>query len=429
MASPSIDNGADKEAIIRKFILNAPAGELRDVLKPLRVLTGDDDVFYKVVSDCCLDYHLRHQSCFQVKDVAVPGGEPLPSVVLMTSKANHLLTRLKQVAKVSSKKYANLTGDLEASVSAYLASGADALGAAIVALGPDGRPLTQDDDVETQFEDLSRVFFDFNATIYFEIDPVESRVIRTLSFLGGSSDASDAASLLYEAVESVLSADSADYAGVVPYLIAEVAAYVSKNYVESSVDERTRMLAATEGNPQGTRASSASSREPLSHCASHVSLHASGNSITISITSERYRPKAFWAGRWKSIFLISTANADEDKEEDGVTIVGETRLHTHTFEDGNIHLEATRKLSRRVIYPSGPTSAGDGDFSPATVAKKIIKEVKAYESSIQTEMETCCATVGESALKALRRKLPISKVEFNFRKAASSVSGRGARHE
>ena len=90
----------------------------------------------------------------------------------------------------------------------------------------------------------------------------------------------------------------------------------------------------------------------------------------------------------------------------------------------------TKTLPKRIIYSKEKQQEADGGaFNVASIAKKILKEIKAYETAIQGEMEQCCGSIGETALKGLRRKLPISKQEYNFRKGSSSVSSRTARHD
>ena len=77
-----------KEEVLRSFVLNAPPGQLDEVLKSLHVVTDDDALCSRVLPSLALEHHIRHHT-FVVY-------EPAASMQarLVLAKENHVATLL-----------------------------------------------------------------------------------------------------------------------------------------------------------------------------------------------------------------------------------------------------------------------------------------------------------------------------------------------
>lgn len=110
----------------------------------------------------------------------------------------------------------------------------------------------------------------------------------------------------------------------------------------------------------------------------------------------------FWSGLWRSQWML-----DFSPNASSGTLTGSVACHVHYFEDGNVQLIDNTKFETSVDLQSGD------------VAAAFVKEVSAFEAEFITGLETIYQTMSESVLNALRRRLPITKVKFDWSNKAS----------
>jgi len=110
---------------------------------------------------------------------------------------------------------------------------------------------------------------------------------------------------------------------------------------------------------------------------------------------------SFWGGLWRAQWVL---NANPDGQSG--TLVGSVTCNVHYFEDGNVQLHDTGKFTKEISL--------QGD-----VGAVFAKQVAEYETEWVMAMESIYQTMSESVLNALRRRLPITKVKFDWDNRAS----------
>lgn len=354
----------DSESI-RAFILQSPPGQLQEVLKSLHTLCGGSDAFFASIADVCLEYHMRHLCAYSL--TAGETGEEASKMV-MCCKHNHLVSRIKRL----SRSNGGVDGDTIAQP--FL----DYFGTA------QGCNLVEGDD-QAKFDRIDCVFFDYPLQVYFEIDPIEGKVVRCKPF-APERDASKEMQLLQ--------CPGAFHKSVV-HSIAE---YVRQCFGADVwwQQSRHRMFAGQEEMKTAQK----KQRTSRNVAASHVSVE-SDTTFMIAISCERYAPSSRWAARWKSLYEVHVGDGE-------ASINGEGRVDGHYFEDSNIHVNVEDVMPEVHV----PACSDVGAF-----AQSICNAIRLAESALQQKLEKHGKEVSETALKGLRRRLPVTKQPFDFQKA------------
>jgi len=110
----------------------------------------------------------------------------------------------------------------------------------------------------------------------------------------------------------------------------------------------------------------------------------------------------FWSGLWRSQWML-----DISPDASSGVLSGFVACHVHYFEDGNVQLQDSTKFEQTIQLQSGDVGAS------------FVKQVTAFESEFVAGLEAIYQTMSESVLNALRRRLPITKVKFDWENKAS----------
>lgn len=110
---------------------------------------------------------------------------------------------------------------------------------------------------------------------------------------------------------------------------------------------------------------------------------------------------SFWSGLWRSEWSLEMPAGSSQGR-----LRGKITCHVHYFEDGNVQLNDSTEFS------------ADLDCK-ADVGEAFVAQVKQYEEKFIASMEDIYQTMNEHVLNALRRRLPITKMKFDWDNRAS----------
>ena len=109
----------------------------------------------------------------------------------------------------------------------------------------------------------------------------------------------------------------------------------------------------------------------------------------------------YWAGLWRSEWkLVATDGASSG------ALTGRVQCNVHYFEDGNVQLDDTKTFSCSV-----PLSAD--------VGAAFRKAVATHEASAMASVEEIYQHMSDSVLAGLRRRLPVTKMKFDWENKAA----------
>ncbi|WFD26009.1 F-actin-capping protein subunit alpha [Malassezia nana] len=125
--------------------------------------------------------------------------------------------------------------------------------------------------------------------------------------------------------------------------------------------------------------------------------------LTLHIVGNKYNLRNFWAGRWRSTYVVDV-NARTFSH-------AQIQIQTHYFENGNVQMHGT-------CQPSLPTLIDTEDLPDA-----ILSAICAYEQAYQGQLCEAVSRLRDSAFKALRRTLPITRQKIDWDKVVSYKLG------
>jgi len=128
-----------------------------------------------------------------------------------------------------------------------------------------------------------------------------------------------------------------------------------------------------------------------------ATVYANDGTYTALIVDNKYSPRNFWNGRWRSQWTIS-----------GSSLKGILRAQVHYYEDGNVQLQTEKSVDAN---------------APATNATEVIKQIKKAETEYQTAINESYAQLSDTTFKALRRALPITRNKLDWNKILSYKIG------
>jgi len=132
-----------------------------------------------------------------------------------------------------------------------------------------------------------------------------------------------------------------------------------------------------------------------------IGANSSTIQLQMLLVSRFSRPKAYWSGVWNSVWnLTFTPGVDQSAVLDGYI-----DFSTHSSEDANMHFHRKQKIKVDIEIKADLAEFGD----------LVIGKIGAEEREFHEETEEICHTFGSTALKAMRRLLPMSKERFDWR--------------
>ncbi|KAH7910815.1 F-actin-capping protein subunit alpha [Hygrophoropsis aurantiaca] len=124
------------------------------------------------------------------------------------------------------------------------------------------------------------------------------------------------------------------------------------------------------------------------------------NQFTVQIVANKYNPSNFWAGRWRSEYIINL---------DSHTITGKVLVNVHYYEQGNVQLSTSHDLS--LSLPAAVVTS-----APPASASKIFALIESEETKYQTSLNDSYHEMGEKTFKGLRRALPMTRQKLDWDK-------------
>ncbi|KEY66866.1 hypothetical protein S7711_05220 [Stachybotrys chartarum IBT 7711] len=116
----------------------------------------------------------------------------------------------------------------------------------------------------------------------------------------------------------------------------------------------------------------------------------SDSKIAIVIAANKYSPKNYWNGRWRSLYIFDPSSG---------SLEGSVKVDVHYYEDGNVRLLTDKPVAAQI-------SSGTG--------AAIVKEISATEKKYQDELNKGFVSLSEGAFKGLRRQLPVTRQKIEW---------------
>jgi len=110
----------------------------------------------------------------------------------------------------------------------------------------------------------------------------------------------------------------------------------------------------------------------------------------------------YWAGLWRSHWVLEFTSGSKSG-----TLKGTVHSNVHYFEDGNVQLDDSTSFKCDLSWGGG----GVGDA--------MASKVEEFEMEFNKGMEETYATMSETVLQGLRRRLPVTRVKFDWDNKAS----------
>ena len=134
--------------------------------------------------------------------------------------------------------------------------------------------------------------------------------------------------------------------------------------------------------------------------ASAGSVYAKDGAIVIVITGERSNLRNMYCGKWNSQFKIEQIAGGK------ATVSGETKVHNHYFEEGNIQLQTSKPVASNEISYSNDQE----------LAEKALEIVNKAEQETQISLHDIIDNAHMSTLKELRKTSTVHKVKMQWNK-------------
>ncbi|KAJ7440910.1 F-actin-capping protein subunit alpha [Mycena galericulata] len=135
--------------------------------------------------------------------------------------------------------------------------------------------------------------------------------------------------------------------------------------------------------------------------ASIFAAKESTNKFVLQVVANKYNPSNYWAGRWRSEYIIDLNEND---------VHGKVLVNVHYYEQGNVQLSTTHTIS--LSLPAAVVAS-----SPSASASKILALIEDEEGKYQTSLNDTYQEMGEKTFKGLRRALPVTKQKIDWDRA------------
>jgi len=134
--------------------------------------------------------------------------------------------------------------------------------------------------------------------------------------------------------------------------------------------------------------------------------------FVILIEDHEFQPQNRWNGKWRSEWCATCTDSGQ------IQIQGGAKVHVHYYEDSNVQL-VTKQL-----YDGIEIDGIKSDDNDSAISSGIVKIIKKLETRYQQSLRDNYVTMDDTTFKTLRRKLPVSKVKFNWENIAAQKIGK-----
>ncbi|KAL8672411.1 MAG: hypothetical protein Q9168_003118 [Polycauliona sp. 1 TL-2023] len=120
------------------------------------------------------------------------------------------------------------------------------------------------------------------------------------------------------------------------------------------------------------------------------------DTIALLLVSNKYSPSNFWNGRYRSTYLFAPSSS---------TLSGTINVDVHYYEDGNVRLTTTKRISEMKI-----------EASASSTAAEVLRKIAGVEKAYQEELNRGFGRLSEGEFKGLRRQLPVTRQKVEWEK-------------
>lgn len=126
-----------------------------------------------------------------------------------------------------------------------------------------------------------------------------------------------------------------------------------------------------------------------------VAAFPTDSGVAIVLVANKYSLNNFWAGRWRSSYVLDPSSG---------ALKGEIKVDVHYFEDGNVRMQTEKAVDVK--------SAGSG-------AAEVVKQIGHIERKYQEELNRGFVALNEGVFKGLRRQLPVTRQRVEWDKVGA----------
>jgi len=126
-----------------------------------------------------------------------------------------------------------------------------------------------------------------------------------------------------------------------------------------------------------------------------------GTKVVCCMSARASELNNYWAGLWLSEWTLEVPTGGSIG-----TLTGKVAVNVHYFEDGNVQLDD------KIVFQCELAA------TPAEVGPAFVSKVKESEQSFMAKLEDIYSNLSESVLQGLRRRLPVTRMKFDWDKIA-----------
>ncbi|KAL8808473.1 MAG: hypothetical protein Q9182_000024 [Xanthomendoza sp. 2 TL-2023] len=125
----------------------------------------------------------------------------------------------------------------------------------------------------------------------------------------------------------------------------------------------------------------------------------SPNTLALLLVSNKYSPSNFCNGRYRSTYFFTPSSS---------SLTGTINVDVHYYEDGNVRLSTSKKISEDLTLGEGSGAA--------TIAAEVLSIIARVEKGYQEELDRGFTRLSEGEFKGLRRQLPVTRQKVEWEK-------------